>query len=83
MAVKNYIVILLLLAAVLQNAQAQSRRADRPQVLRQAQAVVKDTASLMQYIVDENGDTVSGGATTAWSTTSPRPTPTPCWPRRN
>ena len=55
MAVKNYIVILLLLAAVLQNAQAQSRRADRPQVLRQAQTAAKDTASLMQYIVDENG----------------------------
>ena len=58
MAVKNYIVILLLLAAVFQDAQAQSRRADRPQVLRQAQTAAKDTASLMQYIVDENGDTV-------------------------
>ena len=58
MAVKNYIVILLLLAAVFQDAQAQSRRADRPQVLRQAQTAAKDTASLMQYIVDENGDMV-------------------------
>ena len=56
MAVKNYIVILLLLAAVFQDAQAQSRRADRPQVLRQAQTAAKDTASLMQYIVDENGE---------------------------
>lgn len=60
MSIKNYILIFFSLFLMLQNAQAQVRKADGPRELRRSQvrATEKDSASLMQYEVDENGDTI-------------------------
>lgn len=60
MTIKNYILILLSLLLAMQNAQAQVRKADGPRELRRSQvrATEKDSAALMQYEVDENGDTI-------------------------
>lgn len=60
MSIKNYILIFFSLFLMLQNAQAQVRKADGPRELRRSQvrATEKDSAALMQYEVDENGDTI-------------------------
>jgi len=60
MSIKNYILIFFSLFLMLQNAQAQVRKADGSRELRRSQvrATEKDSASLMQYEVDENGDTI-------------------------
>lgn len=60
MSIKNYILIFFSLFLMLQNIQAQVRKADGPRELRRSQvrATEKDSASLMQYEVDENGDTI-------------------------
>lgn len=60
MSIKNYILIFFSLFLMLQNIQAQVRKADGPRELRRSQvrATEKDSAALMQYEVDENGDTI-------------------------